>query len=295
MTDASSGLVLINKESGPTSHSVVGQLRRTLGTRKIGHAGTLDPMATGLLIAGVGKATRLLTYLVGLDKRYRATIRLGESRTTDDASGELVTATDAFRITDAEITAAFGEFRGEIMQRPTAVSAIKVDGQRAYDRVRAGEEVDLPARPVTISSLDILGPLRPTTGAGGDGVVDIDVDLRVSSGTYVRAIARDLGEKLGVGGHLTQLERTEVGPFTLAEASTVSEPQLLDPLAVMGRVMPVRELSEAEAKDLSYGRFIPLSSEAAPFEVAAYGGDIVAVTAPQEGRARPVLVLQAGL
>lgn len=294
MADAPTGIALINKDAGPTSHAVIGQLRRALGTRKIGHAGTLDPMATGLLIAGVGKATRLLTYLVGLDKRYRATIRLGESRTTDDADGELITATDAFRITDAAITTALEEFRGDIMQRPTAVSAIKVDGQRAYDRVRAGQEVDLPARPVTVSSLDVLGPLRPTTGAGGGGVVDIDVDLRVSSGTYVRAIARDLGENLGVGGHLTRLERTEVGPFTLTEASTATAPQLLDPLAALGRVMPVREVSETEATDLSYGRFIAPSTTDAPFEVAAYNAEIIAITAPQEGRARPVLVMQAG-
>ncbi|OKL55156.1 tRNA pseudouridine(55) synthase TruB [Bowdeniella nasicola] len=293
MSNGPSGFVLVNKPAGPTSHGVVAALRRSLATRKVGHAGTLDPMATGLLIAGVGRATRLLTYLVGLDKAYTATIRLGEATTTDDAEGELMAATDAFRVTDAQILAALQAFRGEIMQRPTRVSAIKVDGKRAYDRVRAGEDVEIAARPVTIHELEVLSGPTPATGAGGGGVVDLDVRVRVSSGTYIRAIARDLGEALGVGGHLTRLERTSVGPFTLADASELEAPELLEPLGVMGRVLPVCEVDDGEAKDLAQGRFIAPRDFAGEFALAAHAGSLIAVVTVREGRTRPVLVMEA--
>ncbi|WP_250505638.1 tRNA pseudouridine synthase B [Bowdeniella massiliensis] len=336
MSNGPSGFVLIDKPAGPTSHGVVAALRRELKTRKVGHAGTLDPMATGLLIAGVGRATRLLTYLVGLDKTYEATIRLGEATTTDDAEGEFLSAPaaapasndaaadpdddaaapDAFRLSDAQILSALEAFHGDILQRPTAVSAIKVDGKRAYDRVRAGEDVELAARPVTIHELELVSGPTPTTGKSGAGVIDLSIRTRVSSGTYIRAIARDLGAALGVGGHLTSLKRSAVGPFTLDDASELAAPELLDPLAVMSRVLPVREVSEAEAADLAQGRFLdpvelpapasvsepasdsePASASAptrtSEFALAACAGRLIAVITTREGKTRPVIVLEA--
>ncbi|SEA65873.1 tRNA pseudouridine55 synthase [Bowdeniella nasicola] len=318
MSNGPSGFVLIDKPAGPTSHGVVAALRRELKTRKVGHAGTLDPMATGLLIAGVGRATRLLTYLVGLDKTYEATIRLGEATTTDDAEGEFLsaaaaapasddaTAPDAFRLSDAQILSALEAFHGDILQRPTAVSAIKVDGKRAYDRVRAGEDVELAARPVTIHELELVSGPTPTTGKSGAGVIDLSIRTRVSSGTYIRAIARDLGAALGVGGHLTSLKRSAVGPFTLDDASELAAPELLDPLAVMSRVLPVREVSEAEAADLAQGRFLdpveppepasasaPAPTRTSEFALAACDGRLIAVITTREGKTRPVIVLEA--
>lgn len=324
MSNGPSGFVLIDKPAGPTSHGVVAALRRELKTRKVGHAGTLDPMATGLLIAGVGRATRLLTYLVGLDKTYEATIRLGEATTTDDAEGEFLSAVapasddaaadpdddaaapDAFRRSDAQILSALEAFHGDILQRPTAVSAIKVDGKRAYDRVRAGEDVELAARPVTIHELEVVSGPTPTTGKSGAGVIDLSIRTRVSSGTYIRAIARDLGAALGVGGHLTSLKRSAVGPFTLDDASELAAPELLDPLAVMSRVLPVREVSEAEAADLSQGRFLdpvelpepasdsdPAPTRTSEFALAACDGRLIAVITTREGKTRPVIVLEA--
>lgn len=340
MSNGPSGFVLIDKPAGPTSHGVVAALRRELKTRKVGHAGTLDPMATGLLIAGVGRATRLLTYLVGLDKTYEATIRLGEATTTDDAEGEFLSAVapasddaaadpegdaaapasddaaadpdddaaapDAFRLSDAQILSALEAFHGDILQRPTAVSAIKVDGKRAYDRVRAGEDVELAARPVTIHELELVSGPTPTTGKSGAGVIDLSIRTRVSSGTYIRAIARDLGAALGVGGHLTSLKRSAVGPFTLDDASELAAPELLDPLAVMSRVLPVREVSEAEAADLAQGRFLdpveppepasasaPAPTRTSEFALAACDGRLIAVITTREGKTRPVIVLEA--
>src|SRR5262245_33292941 len=202
-----------------TSHDVVARVRRLAGTRRVGHGGTLDPMATGLLVIGVRRATRLLTYVIGADKRYLATIRLGESTVTDDAEGEVVASESAAAITDAEIRAGLALQTGTIGQVPSAVSAIKIKGQRAYAKVRAGESVTLAARTVTISAIDVLDIRR----SGESAVVDVDVDVACSTGTYVRAIARDLGAALGVGGHLTALRRTAVGGFTLAEASTLDE------------------------------------------------------------------------
>ena len=289
MTDQPTGFVLVDKPAGPTSHDVVALTRRRLKTRRVGHAGTLDPMATGLLICGVGRATRLLTHLVGLDKTYEARIRLGEATATDDADGEVIAATDAWGLRDADITAALEGFRGDISQRPSAVSAIKVDGKRAYDRVRAGEDVELAPRPVTIHDLEVMGGPATTTSASG-GVIDLDVRVRCSSGTYIRAIARDLGAALGCGGHLTALRRTAVGPFSVASAGSVDDAALVGPLDVMGRVLPVRQVGAAEARDLGYGRF--LAPTGAPGTVAAArGGDLLALLEDREGRARPVLVV----
>ena len=214
---AESGLVVVDKSPGMTSHDVVARVRRLAGTRKVGHAGTLDPMATGVLVLGVERATRLLGHLMLTEKAYDATVRLGVSTTTDDAEGEVVAATAADFLQPGLVDAEFGEQVGEIMQVPTAVSAIKVDGQRAYARVRAGEQVELKARPVTIHSLAVLGQR-----VVGDHL-DVDISVRCSSGTYIRAIARDVGAALGVGGHLTALRRTAVGPFDLASAHTLDE------------------------------------------------------------------------
>lgn len=216
------GLIVVDKPAGWTSHDVVGRIRRLAGTRKVGHAGTLDPMATGVLVVGVGRATKLLTYIVGHDKEYLGTIRLGETTLTDDAEGEVTTTVDASAVTDAEIASAVAELTGDIQQVPSSVSAIKVDGVRSYKRARAGEDVDLPARPVTVSEFEILESRR------ADAVIDLDVRVTVSSGTYVRALARDLGRALtvegtAVGGHLTALRRTRVGGLTLANARTLDD------------------------------------------------------------------------
>jgi tRNA pseudouridine55 synthase len=212
-----SGLVVVNKPGAMTSHDVVARVRRLAGTRKVGHAGTLDPMATGVLVLGIGRATRLLGYVMSGSKTYSATVRLGESRTTDDAEGEVTGGADPSGLAESAITAALGAFHGTIMQRPSAVSAIKVGGKRAYARVRAGEDVELAAREVTIEDL-FLGTIERR-----DGFVDLDIQVTCGSGTYIRAIARDLGEALGVGGHLTALRRDAVGPFTIEGAATLAE------------------------------------------------------------------------
>jgi tRNA pseudouridine55 synthase len=214
-TSSSDGIFVVDKPAGLTSHTVVARVRRLAGTRKVGHAGTLDPMATGVLVIGLNRATRLLGHLQLADKSYDATIRLGATTTTDDAEGSVLTTAPVDAVTAEAIESAVAGFRGEISQVPSKVSAIKVDGRRAYERVRAGEEVALKARAVTVSRYDILD-VRP----GPDGI-DVDVSVDCSSGTYIRALARDLGAELGVGGHLTALRRTRVGAFDLAAAHTL--------------------------------------------------------------------------
>jgi tRNA pseudouridine55 synthase len=216
-----SGLAIVDKPAGWTSHQVVGRIRRLAGTRKAGHAGTLDPMATGVLVVGVEKATRLLGYLALSDKVYEATIRLGIGTITDDAEGEVVMAVGAADLDEAEIEAAMAKLRGDILQVPAAVSAIKINGVRSYRRVRAGQSVELSERPVTIRRFDLLGRLE--LEASGVRCVDLSVIVECSSGTYIRALARDLGAALGVGGHLTTLRRTRVGAFTLDEAQTLEQ------------------------------------------------------------------------
>ena len=215
------GVLVVDKPIGWTSHDVVGRTRRLAGTRKVGHAGTLDPMATGVLVLGIGRATRLLTFLVGCDKDYTATVRLGQATVTDDAEGEVVGAPGAAGLTAQQVEHAVAALTGDIEQVPSAVSAIKVDGKRSYARVRAGEDVRLLPRPVTVSRFVV----RSVTEREVDGgtVLDVDVELTVSSGTYVRALARDLGESLGCGGHLTALRRTRVGGFGLDLAHTVDD------------------------------------------------------------------------
>jgi tRNA pseudouridine55 synthase len=214
-TPSADGIVVVDKPAGMTSHTVVARIRRLAGTRKVGHAGTLDPMATGVLVVGLNRATRLLGHLQLADKSYDATILLGATTTTDDAEGSIVTTASVDGVTAEAIEAAVAGFRGEISQVPSKVSAIKVDGRRAYERVRAGEEVALKARSVTVSRYDILD-VRPVASG-----LEVDISVDCSSGTYIRALARDLGAELGVGGHLTALRRTRVGAFDLSGAQTL--------------------------------------------------------------------------
>lgn len=248
------GILLVDKPGGLTSHDVVARTRRAFGTRKVGHAGTLDPMATGLLVIGVEGATRLLTYVVGADKTYLATIRLGQATTTDDAEGEIIAHADAAAVdavTNEQIENGVVALTGEISQVPSSVSAIKVDGRRAYDRVRAGEEVELKARAVTVSRFEIAAERR------GDGILDLDVVVDCSSGTYIRALARDLGEGLGVGAHLTALRRTRIGPFQVADAVRVDElgaAQTLTPADAASQVLHRLDVSTEEARDLRHGK-----------------------------------------
>ncbi|MGV3561739.1 MAG: tRNA pseudouridine(55) synthase TruB [Nocardioides sp.] len=284
------GLVVVDKPAGITSHGVVARVRRLVGTRKVGHAGTLDPMATGVLVLGVDRATRLLGHLMLTEKGYDATIRLGVATTTDDAEGEVTATAVASHLDEATVRAALAEFVGDIEQVPTAVSAIKVDGKRAYQRVRDGEEVALVARPVTIHSLDVHD-VRPS-GQPGEHL-DVDVSLRCSSGTYVRAVARDLGAALGVGGHLTALRRTAVGPYGLDVARTLEEleedPSVL-PLAVAARAaFPALDLDAADAGHVRVGRAleVPLAGLTGLFDP---DGEFLALYEPREGLARPVAV-----
>jgi tRNA pseudouridine55 synthase len=266
-----SGLLLIDKRGEWTSHDLVARTRRLAGTRKVGHAGTLDPMATGLMILGVNSSTRLLTYLVGLDKEYLATIRLGRATTTDDREGEVVSRAEPGRVRDlavADVERAIADLRGTISQVPSAVSAIKVDGRRAYARVRAGEDVELAAREVTVSAFDVLrfDAVEPEEGEEDGAQLDLDVRITCSSGTYVRALARDLGRALGVGGHLTALRRTRVGPFHVDDAVPIDElvvaDRLIPPADAAGRLFDVLHLTEQEAVDLGHGKRLTTPDDA---------------------------------
>lgn len=254
-----SGILLVDKPGGMTSHDVVARARRALGTRKVGHAGTLDPMATGLLVLGVGASTRLLTFVVGLDKTYEATIRLGVSTGTDDADGEVTASVSAESVSDADIRAGIEALTGTIDQVPSAVSAIKVDGRRAYDRVRSGEQVELASRTVTVSRFEVRDTRRGMTDAEAPPLpaIDLDVVVDCSSGTYIRALARDLGAALGVGGHLTALRRTRIGPFLVAEGAGIdglATASLLAPASVAAAVLGAVPVSADEARDLRHGK-----------------------------------------
>jgi tRNA pseudouridine55 synthase len=307
------GLIVVDKASGMTSHDVVARVRRLAHTRRVGHGGTLDPMATGVLIIGVGRATRLLTYVIGSGKSYRATIRLGQSTVTDDAEGELTSQAPVDQVIDADIRAGLTRLTGKIMQVPSAVSAIKIKGVRSYARVRAGEEVELAAREVTVSRLDVLGIRRdPASGpalgsdiqrggdgdlSAGSGTIDVDVDVDCSSGTYIRALARDLGAGLGVGGHLIALRRTAVGGFGLDEAVTLDElaeradPVTLTVAEAAGRFFPRREATPDEARVLGHGGPLPAVGFAVPYAVFDVDGEVIAIVAERDGRARAEVVL----
>ncbi|MBM2617673.1 tRNA pseudouridine(55) synthase TruB [Actinoplanes sp. LDG1-06] len=286
------GLIVVDKPAGMTSHDVVARIRRLAKTRRVGHGGTLDPMATGVLIIGVNRATRLLTYVIGSSKSYAATIRLGQSTITDDAEGEITATSGVDEVTDVAIHDGLARQRGEIDQVPSAVSAIKINGERAYKRVREGEEVSIPARRVTISRLDVLD-IRHTADA-----VDVDIDVTCSSGTYIRAIARDLGTLLGVGGHLTALRRTAVGGMTLAEARTLEQLEAVAPDVVTlpmaeaaRQAFPQREATADEARVLSHGGPLAPVGIEGPYAVFAPSGEVLAIVSEREGRARAEIVL----
>lgn len=282
-----SGLVIVDKPAGITSHTVVARVRRLAGTRKVGHAGTLDPMATGVLVVGVERATRLLGHLMLTEKAYDATVRLGQVSTTDDAEGELGPIAETAQLGEDEIRAAMATQVGDIEQVPTAVSAIKIDGKRAYQRVRDGEDVELKARPVTVHELTVHDVRRT------DGFVDVDISVRCSSGTYIRAIARDVGAALGVGGHLTALRRTAVGPYGLAQAHTLDElgeDFRLLPIAQAARAaFPSVDLDDEQAQEVRYGRRLELEI-AALTAVFAPSGEFLAIYRPDGPHARPEAV-----
>ncbi|MGH3978795.1 MAG: tRNA pseudouridine(55) synthase TruB [Pseudonocardiaceae bacterium] len=287
------GLVIVDKPVGMTSHDVVARLRRLLGTRRVGHAGTLDPMATGVLVCGVERATKLLGHLALDTKAYLATVRLGTSTSTDDALGEPIGGADASAVSGAAVRVGLATLTGDIEQVPSAFSAVKVGGRRAYELARAGEQVMLAARAVTVYRFDLL-ELRH-----GEAVTDLDVAVECSSGTYVRALARDLGATLGVGGHLTALRRTRVGPFGLATARTLDaladRPELSLPLdaAVLASFRP-RDVDAAQAGALSHGGRIPPAGIAGTHAAVDPDGHAVALLTEQGGQARPVLVLRPG-
>jgi tRNA pseudouridine55 synthase len=279
-----SGIALIDKQQGFTSHDVVAKLRKLLGTKKIGHAGTLDPMATGLLLMGVGAGTKLMQFLSGLDKTYEATIRLGASSSTDDAQGELEELRDASQVSREQLEAEILKLTGNIEQVPSSVSAIKVDGKRAYDLVRAGEEVVLKSRKVTVSRFEIVGePLVV------EKYLDINVEVDCSSGTYIRALARDLGDALGVGGHLTALRRTRIGSFEVSNAREIAqEPTLVTNLEVLKTLMPEVAISQQQEIDLRHGKRLALEIPEA--SCATANGRLVAVIEPVGSEAKSSVV-----
>jgi tRNA pseudouridine55 synthase len=274
-----------------TSHDVVGRCRRVFGTRKVGHAGTLDPMATGVLVVGIERATKILGLLTATDKSYAATIRLGQTTSTEDAEGEVLQTFSADHVTDGSIEDTVAGLRGEIDQIPSAVSAIKVDGQRAYKLAREGKTVELAARRVRISRFDV-GAVRRA-----DGFVDVDVEVDCSSGTYIRALARDVGAALRVGGHLTALRRTRVGRYGLGEAHTLEqladEPRLsysLDEACLLG--FPRRDLTAEESESASNGRSLASAGFDGVYAATATDGRVIALLADDGARTKSVVVIR---
>jgi len=279
-----SGILLVDKPQGLTSHDVVARTRKAAGTRKVGHAGTLDPMATGLLVLGINSSTRLLTYLVGLDKEYYATIRLGQRTDSDDADGEILETISADSITDAAIEAGIAKLRGAISQVPSTVSAIKVDGKRAYALAREGQDVVLKPRPVTISAFEVLS-------RDGD---DVMVRVECSSGTYIRALARDLGADLGVGGHLTALRRTRIGPFAIGGAHELEgldvAAALIGPAEAASALFDRVELSDQQALELTQGkRFTVDGPDGSPVAAVTASGRLVGLVTIASGRVRTLV------
>jgi tRNA pseudouridine55 synthase len=289
MTDA--GLVVVDKPAGMTSHDVVGRCRRIFGTRKVGHAGTLDPMATGVLVVGIERATKILGMLTATDKSYAATIRLGQTTSTDDAEGEVLQTVSAAGVGETQIEASVAALRGEIDQIPSAVSAIKVGGQRAYKLAREGHTVELASRRVRIDRFDVLSVRR-----AGE-FVDVDVKVDCSSGTYIRALARDVGEALAVGGYLTALRRTRVGNFGLEQAATLDDlaeqPRLsysLDEACLL--TFPRRDLSADEAEDTRHGRLLEPAGIDGTYAATAPDGQVIALLRDDAARTRSVVVLR---
>ena len=289
---ATDGFVIVDKAGAMTSHDVVAVGRRVLGTRKVGHAGTLDPMATGILILGFGHGTRLLQYITDGDKTYRATIALGAATVTDDVEGEVLsraTKNELDAITDADIQRDLSSMRGVISQRPSSVSAVKVDGKRAHERVRAGEVFELDSREVTISQLDVL-EIRRTNNA-----IQIDIEVTCSAGTFIRAIARDLGASLNVGGHLTFLRRTRVASFGEDVANTfekfkAGEFETLGLVDVARSIFHVRDLNLEEAQELSFGRKISASPSAGIYAGISSSNELIALLENRDNGAKPIAV-----
>lgn len=295
---AATGLLVIDKPAGVTSHDVVSRVRRILGMRRVGHAGTLDPMATGVLLVGVGQATRLLGYLARSDKEYLATIRLGAATLTDDATGPILRQADPGQVADLDMPQVQSQVErliGDLMQVPSSVSAIKIAGKRAYSRVRAGDEVHLAARPVQVTALQLLAWRR------AESWLDVDVRVACSTGTYVRALARDLGEALEVGGHLTALRRTRVGSWRAGEAVELealqADPNPADRLVSMEqaaiRSFPVQVVDGVHVEDVRHGRPIPLATGTpdSPTAVMDGGGRLLALASSDGSRARYLAVL----
>lgn len=290
---ATPGLVLIDKPTGWTSHDVVAKVRKAIGTKKVGHAGTLDPLATGLLVLGIESGTKLLTFLVGADKTYEATIRLGQQTISDDSESEVIATASPDQIaklSDEDIAREIAKLTGVIMQTPSSVSAIKVAGKRAYDLVRAGEEVELKAREVKIYSFEMLSVTRVS------GFLDVQVRVECSSGTYIRALARDLGNLLGVGGHITALRRTKVGHFDVSDANSIeemSELRLTELASAAKQLFPVIELTESDVTDLIHGKRISAKSEVTGLAAGlSMSGRLVAVLESVKTDLKSVVVFQ---
>ncbi|MFC8180040.1 tRNA pseudouridine(55) synthase TruB [Rhodococcus sp. NPDC057297] len=287
------GLLIVDKGAGVTSHDVVASCRKLLNTRKVGHAGTLDPMATGVLVLGIERATKMLGLLALTTKAYTATIRLGRTTTTDDAEGDTVLDVDASAVTNEAVARHVGALTGEIDQVPSSVSAIKVDGQRAHKLVRAGEDFTIPPRRVTVTRFDVVG----RQDVQGSGFVDLDVEVDCSSGTYVRALARDLGDALGVGGHLTVLRRTRVGPFTLEHARTLEDlaesPSVsLDIDEAARTAFAHREISAEEAESISQGRWLDPIGLPGVYAAIDPTGHTIALLQEKGKRASSVMVVR---
>jgi len=285
------GLVIVDKNEGITSHDVVSRCRKLFNTRRVGHGGTLDPMATGVLVVGVERATKLLGLLALTTKSYTATIRLGAATDSDDRMGEIISSADASSITDEQIAATVATLTGDIEQVPAKVSAIKVDGKRAHALARTGEEFELAARPVTVSRFDVLA--RRDEGE----FVDLDVVVDCSAGTYIRSLARDLGAALGVGGHLTALRRTAVGPFTLEHARTLEQlaerPELsltIDEAALIS--FPHRDIDDDEAESISQGRWLTPIGRKGIYVVVDPAGQAIAMVQEKGRRASSVMVVR---
>jgi len=284
------GLVVVDKPAGMTSHDVVRRVRRLAGTSRVGHAGTLDPMATGVLVVGVERATRLLGHLALTDKAYDATIRLGQTTVTDDAEGDVVDSTPAGQVAQTRIRAEVAALTGPLMQVPSKVSAVKIHGRRSYARVRAGEEVELAPRAVTVASFDVVD-----VDVVDVDVVDVDVSVVCSSGTYVRALARDLGAALGVGGHLTRLRRTRVGPYDLGMAHPLDKLEIESSLLPIGAAadlaFPRRDVSAEEARLVVHGGRLPAAGHGRrPVAVFGPDGTFLALVEERDGQARSLAV-----
>lgn len=293
-----SGVIVVDKPAGMTSHDVVGRLRRIMGTRRVGHSGTLDPMATGVLVVGIERGTKFLAHVVSHDKRYEATVRLGSSTVTDDFEGEVVSTASPealHALSEEQIRAAFAAQIGDIMQRPSSVSSIKINGRRAHELVREGHDVVLPERPVSVFSLEVSDVSFVSDATSDSPHWSATISVHCSSGTYIRSIARDVGKQLGVGGHLTALRRTSAGPFDIAEARTLAQleedPQLSLSLdEAMVRCFPTREISEDEGKNVALGKWLEPEGRKDVYAVVTPSGQAIALLKEKGKRAASVFV-----